>query len=237
VINFLIELSRQRRAQVIVSTHSPYILEELPPEARILLLPTPSGPSVVYGASPEFSLTKLDDVSHPEAFLYVEDLFAEIWVREIIASHPDGADLLSHVKISSVGPANVVVMMGKLASEGKLSHPGLGILDGDQESKPGCIVLPGGEAPEQVIFSGLRDINWGQLHERFGVGAGSLHAYLEDAMLSPDFHSWPARVGDKILKSKTSVWETMATEWCRQCLAAETREAIVAAVKQTLPDG
>jgi predicted ATPase len=203
LINFLIELSRQRRAQVIVSTHSPYILEELPPEARILLLPTSNGPSVIYGASPEFSLTKLDDVAHPEAFLYVEDQFAEIWCREILAAHPDGADLLSHVKISAVGPANVVAMMGKLASEGKLPQPGLGILDGDQEIKTGCIKLPGDQAPEQVVFLALRAVNWGRLHERFGVGAGSLHAYLEDAMLSPSFHSWPERVGDKILTHKS----------------------------------
>jgi predicted ATPase len=236
LINFLIELSRQRRAQVIVSTHSPYILEELPPEARILLLPTASGPSVIYGASPEFSLTKLDDVAHPEAFLYTEDQFAEIWCREILAAHTDGADLLSHVKISAVGPANVVAMMGKLASESKLPQPGLGILDGDQEIKPGCIKLPGDQAPEQVVFLGLRAVNWGQLHERFGVGAGSLHAYLEDAMLSPDFHSWPERVGDKIIKSRTSVWETMATEWCRVCLGEEARNAFFDGVRQILPE-
>lgn len=236
LINFLIELSRQRRAQVIVSTHSPYILEELPPEARVLLLPTSTGLSVVYGASPEFSLTKLDDVSHPEAFLYVEDQFAEIWTREIIATHPDGADLLSHIKISAVGPANVVAMMGKLASEGKLPQPGLGVLDGDQESKPGCAKLPGNQAPEQVVFQALRATNWGLLHERFGVGAGSLHAYFEDAMLNGDFHSWPASVGDRILKSKTNVWETMATEWCRVCLDDTVRDAFVESVRSILPD-
>ncbi|HLM52255.1 MAG TPA: AAA family ATPase [Pseudoxanthomonas sp.] len=236
LINFLTELSRQRRAQVIVSTHSPYILEELPPEARILLLPTPIGPSVVYGASPEFSLTKLDDISHPEAFVYVEDSFAEIWTREILAAHPDGGDLLSHLKISSVGPANVVAMMGKLAFEGKLPQPGLGVLDGDQESASGCVKLPGTQAPEQVVFEGLRAKNWGLLHERFGIGAGSLHSYLEDAMLDPHFHAWPERVGDKILKSKTNVWETMATEWCRISLDDDTRDTFAAAVRDILPN-
>jgi|HigsolmetaAR201D_1030396.scaffolds.fasta_scaffold17855_1 Predicted ATPase len=236
LINFLIELSRLRRAQVIVSTHSPYILEELPPEARILLLPTATGPSVVYGASPEFSLTKLDDVAHPEAFLYVEDNFAQIWCREILATHPEGADLLSHIKISAVGPANVVAMMGKLASEGKLPRPGLGVLDGDQESKPGCVKLPGDKAPEQIVFHGLRAANWGQLHDRFGVGAGSLHTYFEDAMLNPDFHKWPELVGDKILKSRTSVWETIVTEWCRICLDNQTRDAFVLSVKNVLPE-
>ena len=35
---FLLWLARQRRIQVILSTHSPYVLEELPPEARVQLL-------------------------------------------------------------------------------------------------------------------------------------------------------------------------------------------------------
>lgn len=235
LINFLIKLSRLRRVQIIVSTHSPYVLEELPAEARVLLLPTATGPSVVYGASPEFALTKLDELVHPEAFVYVEDRSAEVWVREIVARHPDGQTIMSRIKISSVGPANVVSMMGKLADEGKLPQPGVGILDGDQAPSQGCATLPGGDAPERVVFHALRDRNWGNLHERFGIGAGDLHTYLEDALLNPDFHRWPSLVGNRILKSATSVWETMVTEWCRECLSEEERDLIVNAILRKLP--
>lgn len=235
LINFLIKQSRLRRLQIIVSTHSPYVLEELPAEARILLLPTAEGPSVLYGASPEFALTKLDEIVHPEAFVYVEDRSAEVWVREIVARHPDGQTIMSRIKISSVGPANVVAMMGKLADEGKLPQPGVGVLDGDQQEAQGCVRLPGGDAPERVVFLGLRNQNWARLHERFGIGAGDLHTYFEDALLNPDFHRWPSLVGDRILKSATSVWETMATEWCRVCLADAERDIVVNAIQGALP--
>ncbi|MHB8495146.1 MAG: ATP-dependent nuclease, partial [Casimicrobiaceae bacterium] len=200
LMNFLLQLSRSRRIQIVVSTHSPYVLEELPPEARVLLLPTSDGPNVLYGASPEFALTKLDEIVHPEAFVYVEDRSAQVWVREIIARHPDGQMIMSRIGVSPVGPANVVAMMGKLASEGKLPQPGLGVLDGDQPPADGCERLPGTDAPEQVVFLGLRARNWGSLHERFGIGAGDLHTYLEDAVLTPDYHRWPNRVGDRVLK-------------------------------------
>lgn len=235
LINFLIQLSRLRRVQVIVSTHSPYVLEELPPEARVLLLPTAEGPNVLYGASPEFALTRLDEVVHPEAFVYVEDRSAEAWVREIIARHQNGQVLMSRIKLSPVGPANVVSMMGRLASEGKLPHPGIAILDGDQVGAPGCVRLPGEDAPERVVFLGLRERNWSNLHERFGIGAGDLHTYLEDALLNPDFHRWPSLVGDRILKSATSVWEIMTTEWCRTCLTDASRDEIVEAIQSVLP--
>jgi predicted ATPase len=237
LINFLIQLSRLRRVQIIVSTHSPYVLEELPPEARVLLLPTADGPSVIYGASPEFALTKLDEIVHPEAFVYVEDRSAEAWVREIVVRHPDGQTIMSRIKVSPVGPANVVGMMGRLAIDGKLPQPGIGVLDGDQADSAGCVRLPGDDAPERVVFLGLRGRNWGSLHERFGVGAGDLHTYLEDALLSPDFHRWPTLVGDRILKSSTSVWETMATEWCRLCLTDDARDVIVEAIQAALPVG
>lgn len=237
LINFLIKLSRLRKVQIVVSTHSPYVLEELPPEARVLLLPTVEGPSVLYGASPEFSLTKLDDIVHPEAFVYVEDRLAEVWVREIIARHPAGQTIISRIKVSPVGPANVVTMMGNLAANAKLPQPGIGVLDGDQPEAPGCIRLPGGDAPERVVFLGLRERNWGHLHERFGIGAGDLHTYLEDALLNADFHRWPSLVGDRILKSATSVWETMATEWCRECLTDTARDLVAEAIQGVLPAG
>ncbi|WP_420484342.1 ATP-dependent nuclease [Burkholderia cepacia] len=237
LINFLIKLSRLRRVQVIVSTHSPYVLEEFPPEARVLLLPTAEGPTVIYGASPEFALTKLDDAIHPESFVYVEDRSGEVWVREIIARHPDGHAILSRIKVSPVGPANVVAMMGKLAVENKLPQPGIGVLDGDQQDSVGCVRLPGNDAPERVVFQDLQGHNWGNLHERFGIGAGDLHTYFEDTLLNPDFHRWPTLVGDRILKSGTSVWETMVTEWCRICLTDDVRDGIVDAIQQTLPVG
>jgi len=237
LINFLIKLSRLRRVQIIVSTHSPYVLEELPSEARVLLLPTAEGPSVLYGASPEFALTKLDEIVHPEAFVYVEDRSAEVLVREIIARHPEGQMVMSRIKVSPVGPANVVAMMGRLANEGKLPQPGLGVLDGDQQESEGCVRLPGNDAPERVVFHGLRGHNWGRLHERFGIGAGDLHTYLEDALLNPDYHRWPSLVGDRILKSATSVWETMATEWCRECLITADRDVIVSEIQGAQPAG
>jgi len=237
LINFLIKLSRLRRLQIIVSTHSPYVLEELPAEARVLLLPTSEGPNVLYGASPEFALTKLDDIVHPEAFVYVEDRTAEVWVREIIARYGESQTFISRIKISPVGPANVVAMMGKLAHDNKLPQPGLAVLDGDQPTSTGCVTLPGNDAPERVVFLGLKQHNWAMLHERFGIGAGSLHTYLDDALLNPHFHQWPSLVGDRILKSATSVWETMATEWCRVCLTDVDRDVIVEAIQATLPTG
>ena len=234
LVQMLLELSRLRRIQIILSTHSPYVLEELPPEGRILLVPTIDGPNIVYGASPEYALTKLDDLVHPEAYIFVEDRTAEVWLREIIARDPEGGSIFSRIRISAVGPANVVRMMGELTSKNKLPQKGIAFLDGDQPEAEGCIKMPGNDTPEKVVFGDLKARNWGNLHERFGIGAGDLHSYLEDVTSDSDFHKWPSSLGNKILKSATSVWETVATEWCKECLADSERERIISSIASKL---
>jgi len=234
LVRFLLNLSRLKRIQVLLSTHSPYILEELPTEARILLLPAEDGPNVVYGASPEFALSRIDDAVHPEAYVYLEDDVAQVWVREILAAHPHGGELLLRIRLSPVGPTNVVSLMGQLSVNNRLPHRSIAILDGDADPSPGCIQLPGDSAPEVVVFQGLRNAGWPNLDQRFGIGAGSLFQYLEDAILTPDHHKWTTQVGDRVVKSAGSVWETLTSEWCRSCLQVAERDSLVAAIEGLL---
>jgi hypothetical protein len=143
--------------------------------------------------------------------------------------------MMTRIAISPVGAANVVRMMGQLAGSKKLPFSGIGVFDGDQPTANGCAKLPGAEAPGRVVFMGLKAQNWSRLHERFGIGAGDLHSYLDDTVLRPDHHRWPALVGNRVLKSAASVWETLATEWCRVCLADADRDALVGAIRGALP--
>ncbi|MBZ9980347.1 MULTISPECIES: AAA family ATPase [unclassified Mesorhizobium] len=230
---FLLWLARQRRVQIILSTHSPYVLEELPQEARVLLLPGPQGLSVVYGASPEFAMSRLDDEVHPDVHIFVEDRNAEIWLREILASSLETSELLHRIEINPVGPANVVGMLGSLGKAGKLPYKSLAITDGDHPY-PDCQKLPGDLAPERIVFNDLKAANWANLPDRFGIGAGSLFTTLEDALLEPDHHKWPTLVGNQVAKSATSVWEILCTEWSKSCLSADVRQEMASAVNEAI---
>ncbi len=233
LVRFLLWLSRQKRLQIVLSTHSPYVLEELPQEARVMLLPGPQGLNVVYGVSPEFAMSRMDDEIHPDSHVFVEDREAQIWLREILASSEDSADILHHIVISAVGPSNVVSLLGSLGQSGKLPYKSISIVDGDHPSDD-CIALPGTAAPERVVFSELKAAGWPHLAERFGIGAGTLLTHLEDAMLDPDHHKWTKLVGDRVVKSSTSVWEVLANEWCRTCLTDEDRNRIASALRTAI---
>ncbi|QOV22416.1 ATP-dependent nuclease [Anabaenopsis elenkinii] len=235
LIRFLLWLSRQKRIQIILSTHSPYVLQELPQEARILLLPGTSGSNIVYGATPEFALSHLDENAHPELYVFVEDREAEIFLREILASSSESAELLTRLTIVPVGPSNVVQIMGNLAKNQKLPYKSIAVLDGDTKSNDGsCLNLPGNEAPERIVFNDLKDLAWPELTARFGIGAGNLYTYLEDAMLEPDHHKWTSMVGDRVIKSSTSVWETLVNQWCKSCLNNDVRQALLREIRDAI---
>lgn len=230
---FLLWLSRQKRLQIILSTHSPYVLEELPKEARVLLMPGPQGLNIVYGATPEFAMSRIDENIHPELVVFVEDREASIFLREILASDQDSSELLTRILIRPVGAADVVQLLGKLAKDNRLPHKAYAITDGDTPASDG-VSLPGNDSPERVVFGDLKEKKWGDLPERFGIGAGTLFSAIEDAMLEPDHHRWTTLIGDRVRKSAQSVWEIVVSEWCRVCLNGADRQAIASAIQASM---
>jgi predicted ATPase len=223
LIRFLLKFSRKKRIQIVLSTHSPYVLEELPPEGRILLLKGKDHVNVVYGVSPELALSRIDDSNYPELFLFCEDAPSVAWTREILKRSEGADNLLPRVSFVAAGASNVVAMLGQLASENKLPYKSFGVLDGDVagQNAPGCLFLPGDSAPERVVFLALKDINWEGTVERFGMGAGHLYEILDDACRLPDHHEWPSYVGDKLLMPARSVWEILVALWCDKFLSPE----------------
>lgn len=87
----LADKCRENELQVILSTHSPSVLEELPLRARAYIMLEPTrGRTIVYGVSPEFAMTKMDELPHYEIDRYVEDDRAGRMLIEILSAHdPD----------------------------------------------------------------------------------------------------------------------------------------------------
>ena len=61
LIRDLANLCRDSEAQIVLTTHSPYVLSELPAEARIYIMDGAAGKQIIKGVSPEFAMTKMDE--------------------------------------------------------------------------------------------------------------------------------------------------------------------------------
>lgn len=236
LIQYLLKLARTKKLQIILSTHSTHVLDEIPPEGRIMLMQLQNQKDILYGISTKFALSCIDDKLHPELYIFVEDEEAETIVNEIIKISDNSGQVLKRVAVKPIGSYSVVAIFAGLIEDNKLPYKGFTIVDGDKasECKNGCIALPGTEVPEKQIIKDLKAKNWNNLENRFGIGSGTLYKILEDAMLVPDHHDWTTYIGDHIKQSKSYVWSVLVEEWCKQCLGEEERLRIYNVITEKL---
>ncbi len=206
-IRHLIKCARRKKLQIILSTHSPFVLEELPSISRIMLQQLSDQKNIVYDISTQYALNVIDDVEHPLMYIHVEDEEAITLFWNIIKTDMSAyEDLIKKISLLPVGSYSVVKMLSGLALNKKLPYNSISIVDGDKASEcPTCMSLPGVLAPEKMVFTELKSIKWNKLDERFGIGAGSLFKYLEDARATVLFQikriCWYRKIMKIVLKA------------------------------------
>lgn len=232
LIRDLAEMCRERDMQIIVTTHSPYVLAELPLEARIYLLQGQSGRYVMTGVSPEFAMTKMDEYPHPECEVYVEDQRSQTLLREIIVAHSKG--LIERCSLIPFGMASVGRTLGIMVSQNRFPRPSYVFLDGDQSDAPGCALLPGGDAPERVVFGDLQRFAWGKLRERIGRPYAEVADVCTKAMALSDSHDWVSQAASSLTLPGETLWQAMCAEWATTILDQNTAKPTIQIIADLL---
>ena len=83
---------------------------------------------------------------------------------------------------------------------------------------PGCFLLPGGDAPELVVFSDLQKIAWGKISDRTGRAYADVADACTQAMALTDHHDWIKSAATKLILPGEILWQAMAAEWSINCL-------------------
>lgn len=214
LVHFLLWLTRTKQIQVILSTHSSFILEELPPEGRVFLSRGVDGIQIHYGVSANFALSRIDDHDRPDLYLFTEDEEAVVLSTEILRHQK--ADL-KRIKSMAVGPADMVVAIGKLARDQKLPVTAIAVLDGDQKAVQGCLNIPGSQAPEIQVFCDIQKMALGSLASRLGLTEGDVGNAIADAVTRVDHHEWIAAAASQLHQSEDYLWTTMCQVWVASC--------------------
>ena len=231
----LARVAREQEVQIVLTTHSPYVLDELPPEARIYLMDGVGGKTAVIGVSPEFAMTRMDEEQHPECDVYVEDLRSATWVAEMLVALD--RDLLSRSKLIPYGAASVGMALGLMASQNRFPRPSIVFLDGDQASADGCTILPGEDAPERVVFGDLQEKDWVGISERIGRGVAETIDALNAAMLLESHRDWLTNVGNRLAVGTDILWQAMASSWAANCAKQEDLETVTQPIRDALGAG
>lgn len=232
LIRALAEICRERQAQIILTTHSPYILDELPLEARMYILGRGVNRQLVSGVSANFAMTDMDDETHPDCELYVEDERAAAMLTEILATH--GKDLLRRCRIIAFGAANLGRALGEMAANGRFPRPTCVFLDADNAAAKGCHLLPGDDAPERVVFEDLKKQDWGVLYQRLGRDFAKVADACSMAMTNDDHHTWVTAAGNTLLVPGNHIWQAMCSVWANDCLLPDEAAKVTQPIEDAL---
>lgn len=232
LIRDLAEECRQREFQLILTTHSPYVLDELPPEARMYILEIGGSKSVVSGVSPQFAMTKMDDDVYPECDLYVEDAAAKVLLEEILAFH--GKEVFSRCAIVPFGTANVGHALGQMVAQNRFPRPSRVFLDGDGAVADGCVLLPGSDAPERVVFNSLKPKKFAETWSHIARDIDLVQDACTTAMTLADHHEWVRAAAIKLMCNSDTLWHALCIEWAKR-LSIEEAAKIVNPIRDALP--
>lgn len=232
LIRDLANLCREFELQVVLTTHSPYVLAELPAEARVYIEEGSQGKQVITGVSPEFAMTKMDEAQHPEADVFVEDPRSAGMLREIIVSRDK--DLISRVQIIPFGAASAGRILGIMNQQKRFPRPTVVFLDGDQGPSDGCLTLPGGDAPERVIFETLNEQDWGGVPRRVGRPVSDVIDCCSAAMTLSNHHEWVKAAADRLALGGDVLWQALCAEWAEICLSKDEAQRINDAILEAL---
>jgi predicted ATPase len=229
LIRDLAMAARHAECQIIITTHSPFVLEELPVMSRVYILETDSQKEIANGVSPQFAMTKMDDENHPELEIYVEDVRSETFLREILSKHCSPYFL--RCSITPYGAANLGLALGQMNHNNRFRRKTLVFLDGDQDDAVGCLLLPGDDAPERVVFNGLREVNWRHLWAKVNRDISSVTDACERAMTLENHHEWIMSAANSLMCGGDILWNAMCSEW-----ADMTTTSVVGYIETALAD-
>jgi predicted ATPase len=232
LIRDLAALCRTHELQIIVTTHSATILEELPPEGRVYIMNSPQEKRLITGVSPYFALTQMDEEPHPEVDVYVEDDESRVLLEEIVVA--ERKELSRRCFIIPYGVASVGRALGSMVRDKRFPRPTIVFLDGDQEATEGCHLLPGGDAPEHVVFEDLKKLGWRDVSPRVSRSSSDVIDALESAMTQANHHDWIRAAASQLLTGGTELWRALASTWAENCLQNADGMRIAESLQDTI---
>jgi predicted ATPase len=232
LIHDLAATARERQLQIILTTHSPYVLEELPEDARAHILQSGGKREIIYGVSPAFAMTKMDDVRQYECDVYVEDRRGGTLLTEILTKFD--SDVVDRCRVTPCGAASVGQSLGLMVSQNRFPDPTCVFLDGDKSEAPGCLLLPGGDAPERVVFEGLQKKEWPGVAQRVARDFPTVSDACNNAMTLSNHHDWVKLVAQTLTLGGDILWQAMCSAWVEHCADLDECRAVTQAVSDTL---
>ena len=221
------KLCAQKKLQIICTTHSPVILDSLPPEGRFLIVPGTTQTHITPGITAAYAAGRLGEHGSDEASIYVEDWVAAELLRRYLPRN-----LLARSRIVPIGSHSAIVHQMAARHQDKQKQATIAVMDGDQRAaleahtkrfvglvggdpekaewiKARSDFLPGDDSPERWVLSRARELDEEILEDHFHVENGSeIHAALDHALIVGD-HRELHTFANAVSVSQSDAWRDL----------------------------
>lgn len=240
LLEMIVSISSDDKKQIIVSTHSPFIVQNLG-RSRVILLKKEEK-SVWYRIRNEEYLEELGMTLGKTHLYIVEDHKAKIFLERILDIY--GSQMRHKADILFVGgESNVYEIMSRLDST-NIELSVTGVLDGDIKEidkfkglveKGCCLFLPGTKAPEVEIIDCIA-ANQQEYAIRLGVSPRRLSDCIR-RLEGIDHHDYFAELSKALFDEvKLSVYEAAFKIWFENFESREEVEAFAKKVDEHLDE-
>jgi ABC-type branched-subunit amino acid transport system ATPase component len=179
---YLANVAERRKLQILLTTHSEYLLLALPEKSRIYLKREGARIVPLPGIGVRQAVSMMDNLAVPSIYILVEDDVAEAIVRELLRSHD--SDFLKTVRIIIAGDATKIQQTIEVFLEQNM--PICAVRDGDKGGDPRrhLLKLFGTEPPEKEVFKSVSFRDYFQ--DTHGIDWGA----VDIANNGRDHHYW-----------------------------------------------
>jgi hypothetical protein len=201
LVEVLLRYCRDKRVQIICTTHSEAILDALPRQARLLIRRAGAEHEAVGNVSTRFAIHEMAGRAQPELIVYTEDRFAAVVVEEALAGPQR-----SRIEIRDVG--SNVTLARQAVSHLRLSAElrAFSAFDGDcteaqinswirnergeRHFEPDWLILPAdGLSPERWILRELAGADYAtELGRQLNCSPATAVAHIEAMRVQLDHH-------------------------------------------------
>lgn len=222
---YLIDVCIEKKHQILISTHSEYLLSALPSASRIYLDRSIVGLRPIKGITTAQAISLMTEGHDKALHILVEDEVAGAVLTEILRK-ADYAFLKS-VKIHSTGDTKTIHSVMKALKDTGL--PVAAVRDGDKNDSPADNIfkLPGGLAPEKELLGSANVIDF--FREKYEFDVPGFSATMRDI----DHHEWFAHLAERISINKNALIQQSA-ECYVENLSANNRDTITSLLKESL---
>ena len=178
---YLIDVALRRGHQIIMSTHSEYLLIALPSASRIHLHPKDDSILPIPGLTAQQARSLMTEGHHPALTVLVEDECAQVVLYEILRRFDP--EFRRTVRVVWAGDANTIGKTVRVVREARAA-PLVAVRDGDQGEAlaEGLLKLPG-ERPPEVELAESPEVQ-AALIEKYEVDLAEVRAGEQD------HHKW-----------------------------------------------